>query len=184
MPIGALKADPVKLQAFARLLLEHQSSLRAYIVSLMPGCDDAEDVLQDTNLVIWEKMVDYRDGTEFRAWIFAIARNMVKAQFRKRKRNRRLMIDDELIQAVDDIWHQRTSREFLRRQKALDRCLEALNDKERQLIAVRYGKTSNLEIFASEIGRPADSLRTTLSRIRHKLRDCVRKRLTMEGGVA
>ena len=170
-----------ELHDFVKLLLEQQTALRAYIVSMMPGSDDAEDVLQNTNVVVWEKMAEFTPGTEFRAWLFAIARNMVKAQFRANKRHHLPSVDEELMLAIDEVWAQRPTQDVTRKQRALDRCLEQLRPLEKNLISVRYAKGNNLENYAKQIGRPADSLRTTLSRVRGKLRLCVDKRLTMEG---
>jgi len=170
-----------ELHDFVKLLLEQQAALRAYIVSLMPGSDDAEDVLQNTNVVVWEKMEGFTPGTDFRAWLFAIARNMVKAQFRANKRHHSPSVDEELMLAIDEVWSQRSTQDTTRKQRALDRCLEQLKPLEKNLIHVRYTKGNNLEHYAKEIGRPADSLRTTLSRVRAKLRNCVDHRLTLEG---
>jgi hypothetical protein len=39
------RKDPIELQAFIKLLTEHQANLRAFIVSLMPGSPDVADVL-------------------------------------------------------------------------------------------------------------------------------------------
>lgn len=44
---------------FIKLLTGHQPSLRAFIVSLLPGSDDIDDILQDTNVVLWEKMDNF-----------------------------------------------------------------------------------------------------------------------------
>jgi RNA polymerase sigma-70 factor (ECF subfamily) len=180
----AMTRQSTELQVFVKELLAHQSALRGYIVSLMPGSNDAEDVLQDVNVIIWEKMNNFEDGANFRAWIFAIARNTVKAQFRNNKHNLSPSVDADLIHAIDELWHQRDPQEITRKQSALDRCLEQLKQTDRNLIRARYTKGTNLEIHAQEIGRPADSLRTSLSRVRAKLRNCVQSRLTIEGGVA
>ena len=47
------RKDPIELQAFIKLLTEHQANLRAFIVSLMPGSPDVADVLQETNVIPW-----------------------------------------------------------------------------------------------------------------------------------
>lgn len=179
-----MRRTSIELQAFVKQLLAHQTALRAYIVSLMPGSDDAEDVLQDVNVVLWEKMNDFEDGTNFRAWVFAVARIAIKAKFRDNKRHLSPSVDAELIQAIDEVWNKSAPQDTSRKQRALDRCLEQLKQKDRDLIKARYTKGTNLEIHAQEVGRSADSLRTTLSRARAKLRDCVQGRLSSEGGLA
>lgn len=178
-----MNSHSTTLQPFIQLLLEHQSALRAFIVSLMPGSDDAEDVLQNTNIIIWEKMQTFEEGSDFRAWIFAIARNSVKAQFKANKRSKSPGIDEQLMIAIDEVWNRKSSRSTTFKQKALDRCLEKLKATELELIDARYSKGTNIEKYAQHIGRSADSLRTTLSRVRAKLRNCVQQRLQQEGGL-
>jgi RNA polymerase sigma-70 factor, ECF subfamily len=49
----------------------HQAALRACVISLMPGMDGGSDVLQETNLELWEKRPQLRPGTNFGAWALA-----------------------------------------------------------------------------------------------------------------
>ena len=39
---------------FVRLLLRHERRIYAFIRSLLPNRDDAEDVLQETSIVLWK----------------------------------------------------------------------------------------------------------------------------------
>jgi len=171
-----------KTQHFVKLLTGHQSALRAFIVSLIPGSSDVQDVLQDTNVVLWEKMDDYEEGTNFNAWAFAIASNMVKVQLRKIKRDHSPALREDIIQAVSDTWYQRSPQSINDKELALEKCLRTLSKSERDLVSVRYSKDQSIESYSGIIGRSAKSLRVTLFRIRTKLRECVRKRLPMEGG--
>ncbi|MBT8037277.1 MAG: sigma-70 family RNA polymerase sigma factor [Verrucomicrobiae bacterium] len=170
---------------FIKLLTGHQSSLRAYIVSLMPGSDDIDDVLQDTNVVLWKKMESFELGTHFQAWAFAIARNMVKANWKNKKRDLSPVLNQTVIDAVAQTWFQRDATHPSAKQAALDRCLKTLRESERALIDARYQSPKSLEKHAKVIGRSAESIRVSLFRIREKLRQCVQKRMaTIEGGAA
>lgn len=170
---------------FIKLLTGHQSVLRAFIVSLMPGSDDIEDVLQDTNVVLWEKMEQYEPGSNFQAWAFTVARNVAKAQWKKNKRDRSPSLNQTIIDAVAQTWFQRETNDTNKKQRALHYCLNALKDSERDLIDARYQSKESLEHHALNLGRSAESLRVTLFRIREKLRQCVEKRMQlMEGGQA
>lgn len=170
---------------FIKLLTGHQSSLRAFIVSLMPGCNDIDDVLQDTNVVLWEKMEQFELGSNFQAWAFAVARNMAKAHWKKSKRDHSPTLNQTVIDAVVQTWFQRDTNSTSTKQKALNYCLDSLKTSERELIDARYQSDESLEIHALNIGRSAESIRVSLFRIREKLRSCVEKRvLFMEGGTA
>ena len=48
---------------FVKLLTSCQGVLQSFIVSLMPGHPGSADVLQETNLTLWEKMGEFEAGT-------------------------------------------------------------------------------------------------------------------------
>ena len=64
---------------FVALLTDHQSALRLYVASLLPGEPGAADVAQLANTTIWKKREDFEAGTNFKAWIFAIASGEVES---------------------------------------------------------------------------------------------------------
>ncbi|QQL45864.1 sigma-70 family RNA polymerase sigma factor [Sulfuriroseicoccus oceanibius] len=173
-----------KDQEFVQLLTSHQTPLRAFVISLVPGSPDVEDILQDTNVVLWEKRESFELGTNFRAWAFVIARNVTMAVLRKNKRNAAPMLDEQVIHAVSESWHQREQVNDPLKRHALDLCLAALRPADREIVQARYQTGTSLTKHAVAKGRSAESLRTALYRIRAKLRKCVDQRVKMAGGDA
>src|SRR2546430_12593207 len=55
------------------LMTRHQRQIFSYIYVLVPNRSDAEDLLQETSLVICEKFHEFREGTDFVAWACQIA---------------------------------------------------------------------------------------------------------------
>src|SRR5437667_11409220 len=55
------------------LMTRHQRQIFSYIYVLVPNRPDAEDLLQETSLVICEKFHEFREGTDFVAWACQIA---------------------------------------------------------------------------------------------------------------
>lgn len=55
------------------LMTRHQRQIFAYIYTLVPDRHDAEDLLQETSLVICEKFDEFRPGSDFVAWACQIA---------------------------------------------------------------------------------------------------------------
>lgn len=164
--------DATQEAEFVGQIASHQAALHAYIISLMPGLDGVSDVLQETNIVLWEKRFTFQPGTNFRAWACAIARFKVKAHRRKLWQPRPPMLDEALadLLAAECVAE---SEEFDERLRALEKCLCRLQDKERKLIEHRYFSKANLEDFATQCGRPVDSLRVSLFRIRAALKNCI-----------
>ena len=54
--------------AFVELLTQHQRSLYGYIYTMVRNSSDSDDILQETNLVLWKKRLEYKTGTSFIAW--------------------------------------------------------------------------------------------------------------------
>lgn len=166
---------------FVRLLTNHQSALRGFIISMMPGSPDIQDVLQDTNVVVWEKMESFEPGSNFRAWVFAIARNVMRAHFSKVRRDRLPTLDEQLTDLIVDTWYQREPKDLSAKEVALDQCLRSLDRSDREIIEARYSRHSSLEAYAEATDRPASTIRVLLFRIRDKLRRCVGRRMATEG---
>jgi hypothetical protein len=54
---------------FSQLLASHQDVLIWFIRSLLPGSPDVDDILQETNLVLWKKWDPFETGTSFLNWV-------------------------------------------------------------------------------------------------------------------
>ena len=67
-------------------LLQAIPALRAFAISLSGKPDRADDLVQETLMKAWANMDSYKAGTNLRAWLFTILRNIFYSQYRKRKR--------------------------------------------------------------------------------------------------
>lgn len=159
-------------------MIAHQDSLRAFIFSLIPGSPDIDDVLQNTNAVLWQKRERFKAGTNFQAWAFKIARYQTRHQLDRYKRDGRLVFSDKLFDIIADSAPTDHSQDRL--QGALNRCMEKLGDKQRELINGRYTPGRSLEQMAVSSGKTAGSLRIALHRIRETLKICVENTLAGE----
>ncbi len=83
-------------EAFVRLLTDEQPRLYGFILTLVANEEQAKDVLQETNIVLWRKASTYRKGTNFGAWTKKVAHIQALACRRDRQRDRHLF-DDELV---------------------------------------------------------------------------------------
>lgn len=161
---------------FVSLLTAHQSSLRAYITSLMPGDSQINDVLQETNLTLWKKREKFQLGSNFTAWSFAVARFSVKEhRARHRRDQQRVVFSDALLESISLAADTAEPDRINERQTALERCLTKLSDADRAIIRARYTRGDSLEKHSDKSGRSAGSLRVSLFRIRAALRKCIRR---------
>jgi RNA polymerase sigma-70 factor (ECF subfamily) len=162
---------------FVALLTAHQTALRLYVGSLLPGDPGVADVAQQANTTIWRKREDFELGTNFKAWIFSIARFEV-LNFRKTQaRDSRLVFSDELEEMIAEELPE-ISDDLDQRQTALRGCLERLKSGDRDLIQTRYFEKTPLREYGERIGRSVGALKVTLHRIRTKLQTCIERKLS------
>lgn len=161
------------------LIAQQQTRLRAVIRSMMPCPSDCEDILQETNLVLWRKRETYEPGSNFGAWAGTIARFQVMA-WRKRHANRPSAgFDGDLLQRVASAAIDHFD-DFSERRDALRQCMAGLSTDQRDLIEHRYFKREPLADLAKDRGKTYAAVAKLLERLRTRLRDCVNQRLATE----
>jgi RNA polymerase sigma-70 factor (ECF subfamily) len=67
-------------------LLSVVPNLRAFAVSLCGNLDRADDLVQETLVKAWSNIDTFVEGTNLRAWLFTILRNIYYSEYRKRRR--------------------------------------------------------------------------------------------------
>ena len=163
---------------FVQLFTHHQRRLFLYILSQIHNPVEAEEVLQETNVVIWSKSARFQQGTNFLAWVSQIA-NFEVLKHRARKRREKLVFSDEFLETVAQTTLER-SDELESRRAALADCLTKLRPKDRELIEKRYAPGERGKHLAENLGRPANSVYQSLGRIRRALLECIEQQLPAE----
>ena len=164
--------------AFVREVTANQRRLYAFILSLVRKPADADDVLQETNLVLWQKSAEFTPGTNFVAWAFRIARFQVMA-LRKRQRRTHEAFDDELIDLLARDAETRADDDEARR-TALRGCVQKLRPDQAALIAERYEPGGCVNDMAERAGKSPKALSEQLARVRATLLKCVSRTLAAE----
>ena len=94
--------DSHRQEQFARAFLQYQDRLYGHIVLMLPNRHDAEDVFQQTSLILWKKWDEFDWGGDFLAWACGIAHNEVRNFLRHRGRDR-LVLSDKLLDDLADV---------------------------------------------------------------------------------
>lgn len=165
---------------YLQLVTRHQAAICGYIRSIAPGLS-AEDVLQETNIVLWEKSSSFEPGTNFKAFAFRIAHFKTLEALRAQKRGHWLHFDSDLLDAIAA---QSTADEtqVAGRQHALRQCLTNLSEAERELIHARYTERKTVREISRNSERSEGALQQSFYRIRNALKACIENKLVEEGG--
>src|SRR3954464_1132388 len=90
---------PDKNKAFLRLFLQNERRLYAYVLTLLPNRADADDVLQEASLVMWNKFDPDRPPDDFTAWGCRIAYYKV-LDFGKKSQRCRVRFSQETLEQL------------------------------------------------------------------------------------
>lgn len=163
---------------FASLLTRHQKRVYLYILALVPCPTDADEILQETNLVCWRKADQFEAGSHFSAWACRIAYYEV-LKFRRRMGRSRVRFEQELVDQLAAEVLEQADRLDARRE-ALTGCLAKLNDRDRDLVRKRYQPDATTKSVAADVNRSVKAVYNALERIYHALFECVTRTLAAE----
>jgi len=166
-------------EEFVRSFTQSQRALYLFILPLVQTTADAEEVLQETNVVMLSKWAQFEPGTNFLAWCRAIARLEV-FRFRRSRHHRVLLLGDDVVGLLADQMEEQPS-DFELRRDALTECIGKLRSQDQELIRRRYTTGVNGDNVAQQLGRPANSVYQSLGRVRRVLLECIRRGLAAGG---
>jgi len=165
-------------QRFLRALTAHEPAVRAYVRRLVPARADADDVMQEVAIVLWEKFGEFKEGAEFRPWAFGIARYKVLSWLRDKGRDR-LVLSEEVVEMIAEETAQDDSR-LEKQRRALEACTQKLEPDQRQLLMQAYQPESQIQTLAATSGRSVAGFYQWLHRVRRLLLDCIQREMGKE----
>lgn len=167
---------------FVQRLTSVQSRLYAYLCTLLVRSEDARDVLQETNVILWKKAGEYDEARPFEPWAFRFARWQAMA-WRKRQSRDRLVFDETTFEALaGECVPEGTGAEHELR--VLEECLAKLPAAQRALVERRYSGGETVQAIAAKERKAPNAVAALLYRVRKLLADCVESALLPKGGAA
>ncbi|MGL4512376.1 MAG: sigma-70 family RNA polymerase sigma factor [Lacipirellulaceae bacterium] len=166
-------------EEFVQLLAAEQTRLLHYVTMLLGDPHEAQNVVQEANLVLWRKADDFALGTNFTAWSRKVAYWQVQAFVRDRQRDR-LVFDEQLAEQLASIDSDESVGAETR--LALRHCVSGLRGPQRRMLALRYDRGMPIKQLAERLERSPSSVKVGLLRIRRLLLRCIERKLATDGG--
>jgi len=168
-----------RTRRFARLLHENHRDLFVFIYSLVQHHADAEDVYQQTAMVLWNKFDDFVPGTNFAAWATRVAQFTARDCLRSRRR-RNVYFNEEMLDSIASAYRPQGPEHSAMRSETLARCLEKLSRRDRRLVERCYSRDRDFAAIAESEHRSVAAIYQAISRIRKKLYLCMNRTMAVE----
>ena len=164
---------------FADLLRANQGRLYGFIHALVRNLDDADDLFQQSAIILWNKFSGYDRSRSFFSWACGVARFEI-ANFLRARGRKKLYLSDDLNLMLIETAGQMEADEMEDRREALGGCIEKLRESDRQLVHECYRVEEDVSKVAERMGRSSHSVYNSLRRIRHSLFECIERTLAAQ----
>jgi RNA polymerase sigma-70 factor (ECF subfamily) len=165
---------------FVERFVRSQDRIYAYVALLLPNRADAEEVFQQTSLILWKKWQQFDPARDFVRWACGVAHLEVRNFLRKHADKGRVYLSEDVLAEVAEV--RLESHDVLEaRRQALRRCLDRLEAGTRELLERCYAGRESIKTIAESRGQRPNVLYMTLKRLRRALFDCVNRTLAAEG---
>lgn len=165
-----------RTREFLLLLGQHEPALRSYLFALAPQWADAQDLMQEVRLRLWDQFDEYDPARDFGAWSRAIAYYLALAHRERQTRRQSTYFSGKFFELVSreaaELAEEQTDRE-----EALRACVQKLADHARRLLLRCYAGRESLHDIADSLGRSYEATRKSVFRIRQTLTRCVQEML-------
>jgi RNA polymerase sigma-70 factor (ECF subfamily) len=151
--------------AFEQLYNQASGAVFGLAMSILKNTQDANDVVQDTFVSIYEKIDQYQANGKAMAWIFTIARNHALMIIRERTKHQHVDLDD-----VYDIGIESTVEEEMYKEELVDILLDQLQEDERQIVVMHAMSNMKHKDIAEQLDMPLSTVLSKYRRSMQKLR--------------
>ena len=175
------KAAQGDLDAFNQLVFTYQELAFNVAYRIIADESAAADATQDAVISMYRKLDSYRGGS-FKAWFLRIVTNACYDELRKQKRRPTVPLEpetengdpidspewiaDESIDLEDALMNSQL-------EKAIQNCLNNLNEKQRVVMVMVDVSGEDYETVAEAIQSPVGTVKSRLSRARLKMQECL-----------
>ena len=164
----------LELTEFERLCKENRRAILAYAFLCCRDLHTAEDIVQDTLTIAFEKRDQYFAEANFGGWLISIARNVwFKERDRRRLKTRTTSFIDENAASLfderaylDSAWGEES--------RALQACLKKLDPTDQDLIQAHFSQKKKYGEIAEAQEKTLSWVKVRMHRARIALLDCVR----------
>ena len=166
-------------KSFEPLVDAHLDHVRAFVALRIPEPYLINGIAHEAFIFAFNNIGKFDAGTSFRAWIRAIAHNLIRTELQRFAREQKnqlnyakhQMLADDLAAAPTSPTQVSPAVDYLKD------CIDGLPDKLKQLVKMRYSDEVPVESIAQQLKRTQTNIWQMLFRLRKQLKQCVETKL-------
>jgi RNA polymerase sigma-70 factor (ECF subfamily) len=142
-------------RAFDQLIRIHSPALNNFILQMVSNVEDAQDILQDTFVRVWEKSHQFKSKSTVKTWIYRIAINLSYSHLKRRKRWTYTVLEDmkTLVSGSDPV----KDTELSYHSEMLEKSLVTLTPRQKSVVIARIYQDLPFAEISEAIGCSVNS---------------------------
>lgn len=162
--------------AFKEIVMRYKDRIVNFLFRFTGNKESAEDLSQDTFLKLYKNKHRYSEIAKFSTWLYTIALNEAKSNYRKEKKLKTFSINEYYDEGHGD--YQLKSEDILPDEEAnsgneafyIQRAIDSLIKKHREVILLRDVQELDYAEIAKILKVPLGTVRSRLNRARESLK--------------
>ena len=148
--------------------------------SFAPTAAEAEELTQEVYLKLWENLERYRPGSNFMAWAWRVAKNLlIDAHRRGRREREAAWLDSEVLDRLPANDSPARRAEYRQRLRLVAQGLSQIDEELARLILLRDFAGLSYQEIAQALDLPLGTVKSRLNRGRLELATAVQRRLNI-----
>lgn len=177
---------PRSKDLFEILVREHAPMLIVYLRSVVSDAAAVDDLFQETMLTAWRTLDRFDRKRPFGPWLRGIAGKLIMAH-RRKSADAHLLCDEHVLEHLDGrlaALEQQHGDTFDEKLAALRQCIDAMPDRYREVVRLRYRVELPTEQIAEHLKLTIETVKKRLQRARMRLFDCLSRKLGAAEGLS
>ena len=162
--------------AYVEIVMRYKDRLVNFLYRFTGNRETAEDISQETFLKLYKNKDKYSEIAKFSTWLYTIALNEARSNFRKENKHSAVSINDFYEDSHND--YQIRSDDYNPEEDAnaetesfyIQKAINSLNEIHREIIVLRDIEELDYEEIAKTLDIPLGTVRSRINRARESLK--------------
>lgn len=163
-----VKQSLANQENYVYLIRRYEKPLLRYVLRLSNfSHDEAEDVLQEVFIKVYQNLNSFNPKLKFSSWIYRITHNQVISSFRKNKKQIKSVswdIDNDLVQNIRSDFDIKEELDNNHLQKQIKKILDSMDFKYAQVLALKFLENKSYKEISDILQKPEGTVATLINR--------------------
>ena len=176
------------VEAYDILVSRYKDQITNYIYRFVGDWQECEDLLQETFLRVYRNRHSYKPIAKFSTWLYTIAGNLARSEYRKRKRRQTRSLqsvnrdnEEYEIDIPDETYSPDDAAEGAIQDEYIQKALMEIPEEFREVVVLRDVQQLSYDEIAQITGLPMGTVKSRINRGRTKLQHLLEDVYDREG---